>query len=78
MEYYGNYNWGHPGGSIVEKALKTRSPALKVLCRPYRLIGSTSGKTVARRYAEGQSADGEQDHRRTPAFAAMVSQVSES
>jgi hypothetical protein len=75
MEYRGTHNRRYPGGSVVKKALKTRSPGFMILDSRYRLIGRISAEIIARCYAEGQSAHCDQDHRRTPASATMVSQI---
>lgn len=78
MEYRRAHNGRYPGGSIVKKALKTRSPGFMILDGRYRLIGSISAKTITRCYAEGQSAHSDQDHSRTPPPATRVSQISQS
>ena len=78
MEYRGTHNGRYPGGSIVKKALKTRSPGFVILDGRYRLIGSISAETIARCYAQGQGAHCDQDHSRAPPSATRVSQIGQS
>ena len=78
MEYRGTHNGRYPGGSIVKKTLKTRSPGFMILDGRYRLIGDSSAETIARCYAEGQSAHCDQDHSRAPSSATRVSQIGQS